>query len=152
GELTVRLCNGTLSSMDKDITYYELSYLLGPARTSEDAATAGDELRNLLVTHGGTIDSTDAPMKRRLGYEIGGGIEAYFGAIRFTTAPANLAPIKEVMDAQKDVLRHMIVKWQRPQLQTMHRTPSATYTPRKEEGVATDVAALDKQLEEILKD
>jgi ribosomal protein S6 len=138
--------------MDKDSVYYELSYLLGPARTPEDAATAGDELRDVLANNGGAIDSTDAPMKRRLGYEIGGGIEAYFGAIRFTTSPANVATIEEKIDARKEVIRYMIVKWQRPQLQTMHRTPSATYTPRKEEGVATDVAALDKQLEEILKD
>lgn len=138
--------------MDKDVTYYELSYLLGPARTPEDAATAGDELQGILATHGCAIDSTDAPMKRRLGYEIGGGIEAYFGAIRFTTTPETLAAIKETMDGRKEVLRYLIVKWQRPQLTTMHRTPSATYTPRKEEGVATDVAALDKQLEEILKD
>ncbi len=138
--------------MDKDVVYYELSYLLGPARTPEDAAIAGDELRDVLTNNGGTIDSTDAPMKRRLGYEIGGGIEAYFGAIRFTTAPSNVAIIEEAMDTRKEVLRYMIVKWQRPQLQTMHRTPTATYTPRKEEAMSTDVAALDKQLEEILKD
>lgn len=138
--------------MDKTATYYELSYLVSPARTPEEAAAMSDALAGVVAKGGGTIDSTDAPMKRRLAYEIGGALEAYFGAIRFTLAAADLAALEEMMKGEKEVLRFMIVKWQRPQLTTMHRTPSATYTPRKEEGVATDVAALDKQLEEILKD
>lgn len=150
--LTLTGYHDILFAMDTTAQYYEISYLLKPTIGEEALPETESVLKQAIESIEGLIESADMPVKRRIAYLIGGFHDVFFGAIRFTANPEKVHALEEKFNSVDAVIRHLTVKWQRPQLRTVHRTPNLTYTPKKEEQTETDIAALDKQLEEILKE
>ncbi|MBI2052879.1 MAG: 30S ribosomal protein S6 [Candidatus Ryanbacteria bacterium] len=136
--------------MAQELEYYELTYLLPPSISEEEATSIAENLKSLLGSYSAEIDSWDSPRKRFLAYHIQREKEAYVGALRFTAGPEQAGEIKEKAKMRKPILRTMLMKWQKEIPRQKPVRPS--YTPKPELEVPTDEQALDRRLEEILGD
>ena len=145
--------------MDSDSKNYELSYLLPPSLSEEDALMRAGKLSKSIEESGGDIRRTDDPKKRKLAYEIKKHGSAYFGVIVFRMPPDHVKELDKKLKAEP-VLRFLIgeeVPVARPQiLRVIPSRPAPTHIPaprpegpeKQEEKL--DLEALDKKLEEIL--
>lgn len=136
--------------MEKEEVYYEFSYLVKPDLPEEEITTLESSLKALIQDKSGVIESWDLPKRRRIFYHIQGVLEVYFGALRFTIAPEKIAEIEEQVKKIKEIIRHLIVKWQKIVPPRTLLRPLITYTPKREEQKRTEEATIDKKLEEIL--
>ena len=134
--------------MAKEIQSYELTYVASPRLSEDQAASLQEDIRVLLGSHDAEIESWDSPKRRRLAYLVHDENEAYLGSLHFTAAPDRAVKIERAIGSQKNILRSLVTKWQKPHL----RQRLFTQKPLRqvEEQVPTDEKALDEKLEEIL--
>lgn len=132
--------------MPGETKYYELSYLISPSISQDEATAMEEELRVLLGGYETTIDSWDSPKPRRLAYPIKDETEAYMGALRFTMSPKHSLNLTHALDNKKKLLRTFFVEWKKA---PPRRYPKITRPIQKEEQVPTDEKALDEKLNEI---
>jgi ribosomal protein S6 len=97
---------------------YELAFHVLPTVAEGEVAVVFQKLKDLITKHGGTITIEEAPIRFDLAYEIVKYLEgrnrkfssAYFGWIRFTIAPTEIAVITEEVEGTKELLRHLLIK------------------------------------------
>lgn len=154
---------------DIDPRVYELGYHIIPAVSEEEAPKEAAAIKELIGQHGGTVFSEEAPKHMTLAYtmyrtENGKKTKfdtAHFGGIKFEMDPANVIKIKEVLDVNKNILRHIIFKTVKentraeirlPQVRIERKPGMTPRTPvRKEEkSVPVSEEALDKSIEELV--
>ncbi len=133
--------------MEMGTKYYELSYLVKPELTPEDATRVEEELRALLGERQAVLESWDGPKQRRLSYPIGKATEAYIGALRFVMSKEHVDALRAGVKKNKNLLRFMLLGWRKPSPQRERRAerkerPKEVYVP-------TDEKALNEKLEEI---
>ena len=105
-----------LETLDPRI--YEIGYLLSPAVHGTDLNSAVSELEQLITENGGTIIASGDPEFIDIAYTMIRVIEnknirfnqAYFGWIKFSLEPKQLAIIKELFEARTSIIRFMIIK------------------------------------------
>lgn len=151
--------------MDKDHQLYEVAYLVSPAYSEEEAQNFQQTMKNLVQDAGGLIDQEGGVEKKRLAYPIKKMREAHLGSFRFLLSGEKLAEIDSKLKTSKEVLRHILVhtKRQPPRtIRTQILRPVAEQgepeiAAKKEEirqpeikKPASDIAEIDKKLEEIL--
>ncbi len=101
-----------------DPRIYEIGYLLSPAVHGNDLNNAVNELQTLITDNGGTIIASGDPEFIDIAYEMIRVIEnknirfnqAYFGWIKFSIEPKQIAIIKELFEARISIIRFMIIK------------------------------------------
>lgn len=149
--------------MDKDHQLYEVAYLVSPAYSVEEAQNFQQTLKNLVQDLGGLIDQEGEVAKKRLAYPVKKMREAYLGSFRFLLAGEKIAELDNKLKTSKEVLRHLLVHTKRQPPRTIrsqilkpslippadkpekvHKTENAPLEP------ASDIAEIDKKLEEIL--
>lgn len=154
---------------DLDPRVYELGYHIVPAISEEEAPREALAIKDFIKENGGTVISEEAPKHIELAYAMyrteGGKKEkfeaAHFGGIKFEMNPTDVVKVKEVLDINKNILRHIIFKTVRegtraevrlPQVRTERKQSVAPKsTPKKEEiGVPVSEKALDESIKEIV--
>lgn len=106
----------TLESM-KTPKVYEIGYLMSPAVRDEDLAARTDELKESLTKLGATVISEGAPEFIDIAYEMSRIIDnkrvrfnqGYFGWIKIEANPAAVAEIKESLDKNIFLIRHLFI-------------------------------------------
>ncbi len=101
-----------------DTAVYELAYHILPTVAEGEVESVTGELKALLTSHGAVITDEEAAARFELAYEIEKYLEgkyrrfasAYFGWIRFTIDPAQLATVDEELRGNKKVLRHLTIR------------------------------------------
>lgn len=96
---------------------YEVSYLINPSYSAEALAQAVSAFQDLIKKEEGEVVSQGEPKLINLAYtmihKIGGKNirvkEAFFGWIKFEMSPASLDIVKKAFDANKDVIRSLII-------------------------------------------
>ncbi|MDO8523381.1 MAG: 30S ribosomal protein S6 [bacterium] len=149
--------------MDKEHNLYEVAYLVSPAYSEAEAQNFQQTLKNLVQSLGGLIDQEGEVFKRRLAYPIKKMREAYLGNFRFLLAGEKIAELENKLKTSKEVLRHLLVHTKRQPPRTIRSQvlkPSLipqTDKPKKTQKTetehlepASDIAEIDKKLEEIL--
>ena len=158
-----RAC-ANIISMDKDHQLYEVAYLVSPAYSEEEAQNFQQTLKNLVQSAGGLIDQEGEVIKRRLAYPIKKMREAHLGNFRFLLSAEKIAELDNKLKTSKEVLRHLLVhtKRQPPRtIRTQALKPSLTLPAERPAKLykteetspqepASDIAEIDKKLEEIL--
>jgi len=126
--------------------YYEISYLLPPSLSQEEAGAVDNSLRQLITDEKSVLESWDYPKRRMLSYEISNVKEAFMGALRLHATTEQILKIGERLKERKDIMRFSLLRWRKNPL----RVPKAHKIIRKEEQVPIDEKTLDEKLEEIL--
>lgn len=94
--------------MADHIKPYEVLYIIKPDLSDGDVSKITDRFKQVVVQHGGTVDSAEKWDKRRLAYEIKGQKEGIYILMKFNS-PAQLpAELNRLMRISEDVMRHMI--------------------------------------------
>ncbi len=157
--------------MDGDIDprVYELGYSIIPDVSEEEAPKEALAIKDFIKEHGGIVISEEAPKYIDLAYDMfrteNGKKEkfetAYFGGIKFEMTPSGVIEIKNVLDSNRNILRHIIFKTVKEDTRADIRLPHARTerkqtvapksTPKKEEiGVPVSEKALDESIKEIV--
>lgn len=97
---------------------YELAFHVLPTVAEGEVASVAQSLKDAITKAGGEITSEEAPERFDLAYDIVKYLEgrnrkfssAYFGWVRFTLDPQQLAEVSEVVEATSQLLRHLIIR------------------------------------------
>lgn len=136
------MSNGTL--------YYEISYLISPNLSEDEAVSFEGQLRAILGTYEADVESWDSPRRRQLAYPIEGEREAYLGALRFSMDATCAHKLQEKLKSEKSIMRSFFARWVKPPVRI--RPPFRAVSPPTpvETQTRTDEKALEDKLEEIL--
>jgi len=101
-----------------DAAHYELAFHVLPTVAEGEVADVFASLKAAIEKAGGTVTSEEAPARFELAYEIIKLLEgrnrkftsAYFGWVRFTLEPAQLADLREVVEETNQLLRHLLIR------------------------------------------
>ena len=154
---------------DVDSRVYELGYHIVPAVSEEEAPREAAAIKEFIKERGGTVISEELPKHMELAYTMyrteNGKKEkfdtSHFGGIKFEIEPGSLVQIKEVLDMNRNILRHIIFKTVKENTHAEVRLPQVRVerkqgvapkvTPKKEEiGVPVSEKALDESIKEIV--
>ncbi|MEX0651940.1 MAG: 30S ribosomal protein S6 [Candidatus Paceibacterota bacterium] len=154
---------------DIDPRVYELGYHIISALSEEEAPREASAIKDFIKEKGGIVLSEEAPKHIELAYPMyrtqGGKKEkfetAHFGGIKFEIDPTDVSLIKDVLDANNNILRHIIFKTVRenthaevrlPQVRTDKKfasTPKNAIVEKKTEDTVSE-KALDESIKEIV--
>ncbi len=146
---------------------YELSYWLKDSLSEEESQTERDQISGYLNELKGDVSEASSPCRKALAYPIAHFKEGYFGVFRFALESLKISDLKSKLDANKNILRFLIVVYVTPKLRTKptkkEKKPEEMVEGVENVEVAETVEEpeikkeisfeeLDKKLEEILKD
>ncbi len=108
----------TTVSNEPDAVAYELAFHVLPTVTEGEVAQVFDRIKNLITKAGGSVTGEEMPERFDLAYEIEKYLEgknrrfssAYFGWVRFALTPGALTHLTEEVEAEKTLLRYMLIK------------------------------------------
>ena len=88
---------------------YELTYIISPEVTSEEAEAFAKEIESFVQSKEGTVLKQTNPVAKTLSYQIKKHASGFIGSIEFKLEPEALLELKQKMDKDGKVNRHMIV-------------------------------------------
>ncbi len=102
---------------DVEAKSYELSFLINPSVGEEGISDEVGKLKKIIQDNSASILSEGEMQKKELAYEISKKTQgvnkkfqnAYFGWFRFDTMPSSLEAIKEKVDKDENILRHLLI-------------------------------------------
>lgn len=153
-----------------DSRIYEVGYHLLPSISPDDLPKEAAQVKERIVSSGGTVISEEEPKLMSLAYPIAKSLEnrhvsfdsAYFGWVKFEAGHAAPAALKKMLEASGVVLRFIIIKTVRENT-LIRKSLFFAKRPEKEgeseiivkkseieESAPIDEAALDKKIEELV--
>jgi ribosomal protein S6 len=108
--------------LKKSMKAYELSYIVSPEITSEEAEAKGKEIENAITSREGTIVKQSNPIARTLSYQIAKRASGYFGVIEFQIEAEKLLEVKEIVAKDKKIVRHMLLIKEAAEMKKERRT------------------------------
>ena len=126
---------------------YEVGFHVVPTLTEEKASQKAAEFRSLIEKNNGTVISEGAPQNQPLAYTLYKDVgsvrskydNAHFGWIKFEAPTTSIAIVKDAMDKDSEILRHIIIKTVREN--TLH-TPKVVVRAASEEKKSDDVSGV----------
>lgn len=151
---------------DERADIYEVGFHIVPIVSVDTLPAEVDAIRSLIESNGGDIIAEDAPKLRNLAYTLSrmaaGKREkfnnAYFGWVKFEMATENIAKVKDGLDKNFNVLRHLIIKTVRENtmvsLAKIHKPEEAKEEVKAEKPAATPASEeeIDKTIDELVKE
>ena len=103
---------------ENDNRTYELGFLLAPTVAEAHVPALVETLTQAITSAGGTVHASGAPefidlaytMERHIASKRAKYSQAYFGWIKFDTAPESLVGLKKTFDGMADLIRYILVK------------------------------------------
>jgi ribosomal protein S6 len=140
---------------------YELSYLVNPTKSSEEAEKTISNIKSRILEKGGSLLTEGKSKVIDLAYPMAKVISnkrhvyenAYFGWIKMELAREKLAAFKEMLEKESDIIRFLLIKTKKdvPQVKRRQiRKPLVTKEEPPKNAPAVDEEKLNKELEEIL--
>jgi ribosomal protein S6 len=88
---------------------YELTYILSPEITSEEAEAFAKEIESFVTSKEGIIVKQSNPVAKTLSYQIKKHASGFIGSIEFQLEPEALLELKQKVGSDAKVGRNMIV-------------------------------------------
>jgi len=88
---------------------YDLTYILTPEITSEEAEAFAKEIETFVQSKEGTVVKHLNPVAKTLSYQIKKHASGFIGSIEFILEPEALLELKQKMGKNAKVNRHMII-------------------------------------------
>lgn len=135
---------------------YELTYLISPELSEEEARAFQEKIISLIKEKGGVLNEANSPIKKRLAYQIKKQGQAYLAILNFQLNPEELAGLEKKIKLENKILRYLILTKKvtkiipkavrvRPVTKKLKETVS-----EKEKKV--ELKEIEKKLEEILSE
>lgn len=88
---------------------YELTYIISPEITSEEAEAKAKEIESLIGNKEGTILKQSNPIAKALSYPIKKNASGFLGILEFQLEPEKLVELKEIISKDGKIVRHMLL-------------------------------------------
>ncbi|MCX6719827.1 MAG: 30S ribosomal protein S6 [Candidatus Staskawiczbacteria bacterium] len=88
---------------------YELSYIVSPEVTSQEAEAKAREIESAIQSREGIILKQSNPVAKTLAFPIAKRASGFFGILEFQVEPEKLLEIKEVVAKDGKIIRHMVI-------------------------------------------
>lgn len=88
---------------------YELTYIVSPEITSEEAEAKAKEVESAIQSREGVILKQSNPVAKTLSYPIKKRASGFFGVLEFQLEPEKLIEIKEMLEKDGKIVRHMVI-------------------------------------------
>lgn len=108
---------------------YELTYIVSPEITSEEAEAKAKEIESAVQSKEGTILRQSNPIAKTLSYPIKKRASGFVGFLEFQLEPEKLVELKETLTKDGKIVRHMVIIKEATELKKERRTrtkPSVT--------------------------
>ena len=134
---------------------YELSYIVSPDITSEEAEARGKEIESAIISREGLVLKQSNPIAKTFPYPIKGKASGFFGSLEFQLEPEKLLELKEVLEKETKIVRHMITIKRAAEFKKERRTRTKIDTTENIEAKpvevtpAEEIKDLTEQAEEI---
>ncbi len=140
---------------------YEITYLIVPSLTIEEASEYHERMKNVIEEAGGTPGKEQVPSKKSLAYPVEKNPEAYLASLDFEAREEDIKKISEKLKKEKNMLRYLLVKKEVPKKaeekkgDSQEKKKGKSLKPEKaekeksEESEKTDKAKLDDLDEKI---
>lgn len=89
---------------------YELMWILPGTSSEEDGEKSIETVKSLITENGGEVNSAALWGRRSLSYPIKKNSEGAYYLARFSIEPTGTSEINHVMEANQDILRHLLIK------------------------------------------
>lgn len=87
---------------------YELTYIVSPEITSEEANAAAKEIESFIKSKEGAVLRQANPIAKTLSYLIKKHASGFVGVLEFQSEPEMLDELKKKIDKDRKFIRHMI--------------------------------------------
>jgi len=88
---------------------YELTYIISPEITSEEATAKTKEIATIIQEKNGVINSQPTPTAKPLSYPIKGRASGFVGTMEFQLEPENLQEVNTLLTKDGKIVRHMVI-------------------------------------------
>jgi ribosomal protein S6 len=88
---------------------YELTYIISPEITSEEAEAKAKEIESAISSKEGVILKQSNPIAKSLSYPIKKHASGFFGILEFQLEPEKLIELKEIVEKDGKIVRHMVI-------------------------------------------
>ena len=101
---------------------YELTYIVSPDITSEEAEAKGKEIELAISSREGTILKQSNPIAKTLAHPVGKRASGFLGILEFQLEPEKLVEFKETIEKDGKIVRHMVIIKQPAEFKKERRT------------------------------
>lgn len=139
---------------------YELTYIISPEITSQEAEAKGKEIESAIQSREGTVLKQSNPTAKTLAFPIAGRASGFFGVLEFQLEPEKLLELKEMVSKDGKIIRHMVIikepvkikKERRPRIEkTEPKIEAVEKTPEKAETKEKiELKDIEQKLDELL--
>lgn len=110
---------------ERELVSYELAFHVLPTIAEGEVSKVFQKIKDVITKRGGVITIEEAPARFDLAYDIVKYLEgrnrkfssAYFGWVRFELEPEKLEKIKDSVISTKELLRHLLIKLDRVEVE-----------------------------------
>lgn len=88
---------------------YELTYIISSEITTEEAEAEAKNIESLIQEKEGVILKSEKPSPRTLAYPIKKQGSGFFGVLEFQLEPEHLNELKEKLQKDGKIIRHMLI-------------------------------------------
>jgi len=88
---------------------YELSYIVSPEVTGEEAETKAKEIESAIQSKEGVILKQSNPVAKTLAFPIGRRASGFLGVLEFQLEPERLIELQETIRKDGKIVRHMVI-------------------------------------------
>lgn len=107
---------------------YELTYIVSPEVTSEEAEAKAREIESAIQSKEGMILKHLNPVARTLSYPIKKRASGFLGALEFQLEPEKLVEFKGILEKDGKIVRHMVIIKEAAELKKERRVRGALKT------------------------
>lgn len=130
---------------------YELTYLIIPDISTEEAKTLSEKIAGFISELNGTVINNINPEKKRLAYPIKKKIDAFLGSIEFSIAPELTKDFKKKIDTETQILRYLITVKLKERERPVKKPKKEIPIEEKPKKQKVDLENMDQKIDEILK-
>ena len=88
---------------------YELTYIISPEITSEEAEAKAKQIGSLITSKEGVIVKQSNPTAKAMSYPVKKRASGFMGVLEFQLEPEKLLELKDTLNKDQIINRHMIV-------------------------------------------
>ena len=127
---------------------YELTYLISPDLSEEEAISLSTEITSLIQEKQGILEKNLSLLKKQLSFPIKEKTAAYLAGLNFQMKPEGLEELKNQIKSESRILRHLILFKESPEkpVKTLVKEPKRIIKPKVE------LKEIEKKLAEILNE
>ncbi len=130
---------------------YELTYIISPEISSEEAETTAKEIDSGIQAGEGVVVKSEKPQAKTLSYAIKGRASGFVGSIEFQMEPENLGQLQEKLQKDGKIIRHIVIIKEpvRVRKERRTRTPMQSTSETKPETKTEESSKLKVELKDI---